>query len=243
MSFSVEAYKTGGLRFWSQEEIEFRNLAIGYIKRRLVTALSRVNNAWNFRQIEGPIMTPRELVAPGYGLDDIYFLSTPDPFVLRPETTPSSYQYAGRLLNSHHPEKLRLPLCVWQAGKSFRVEKADGASPSKLRFNEFWQLEFQCLYSKDTKADYRSAAEDAVQAAIQLLTYTPARIVASDRLPEYSLETNDVEIEYNGRWTEMCSISTRKDFADDVLCLEVAVGLDRLTEVWRRCCVVNVAGD
>lgn len=187
-------------------------------------------------------MTPRQFVNSNYGPDDVFILGESydiagDPIVLRPETTMSSYTMAQELLNPHNKPKIRLPLAVWQAGKSFRVEKADGANPAKLRFNEFWQLEYQCLYSVDTKADYRGPAEEAVRKSICMLTGQETRMVSSDRLPSYSKCTRDVEIDYKGRWTEMCSISDRTDYgsvsgAEGVACLEIAVGLDRLVEAW-----------
>jgi glycyl-tRNA synthetase len=69
---------------------------------------------------------------------------------LRAETTASSYLYAGYLL----AHDVKPPVCVWQAGKSFRREKSEGASAAKLRFFEFYQQEFQCVYGVNTKADY-----------------------------------------------------------------------------------------
>jgi len=55
---------------------------------------------------------------------------------------------------------------MWQVGKSFRRELTDGATAAKLRFLEFTQLEFQCIYSSNTKADYREPLIDLVQTEI-----------------------------------------------------------------------------
>ncbi len=51
------------------------------------------------------------------------------------------------------------------------------------------------------------------------------RMVLSDRLPDYSDET--VDIEHAESTMELCSISKRKDF-EGAKVLEVAVGTDRV---------------
>jgi hypothetical protein len=53
------------------------------------------------------------------------------------------------------------------------------------------------------------------------------RIVDSDRLPDYSESTKDVEHVESGM--ELCSISKRKDF-EGAKVLEVAVGTDRVVK-------------
>ena len=68
----------------------------------------------------------------------------------------------------------------------------------------------------------------------------PTRIVESDRLPSYSKQTLDIEVDNGDKWMEVCSVSTRTDFKQkanfitnqtsikkDVLVLELALGLDR----------------
>ena len=60
-----------------------------------------------------------------------------------------------------------------------------------------------------------------------------ARIVPSDRLPDYSERTDDVELMWKKSFTEVCSVSTRTDFSldsqnIDYRVLEIAVGMDRL---------------
>ncbi|RYD60283.1 MAG: hypothetical protein EOP83_19765 [Verrucomicrobiaceae bacterium] len=121
------------------------------------------------------------------------------------------------------------------------VEAMDGATASNLRYNEFYQLEFQCAYKANSKADYRAAVEPVVAEAIRKITgVRETRIVPSDRLPSYSMITNDIEVPYTHpgstatvmKWKEMCSISTRTDFpVEDVHVLEIAIGLDRLVAV------------
>lgn len=223
---SVALYPLGSLRFWDENEIELRELfqqrAVSTIKR----VLTGVNPAWRYFRMEGPILTPVERVSREH-LDsgDVFSVNggrTSVPLVLRAETTESSYTYARTL-----PGKM--PICVWQAGKSFRTESSDGASPSKLRFNEFWQLEFQCIYAGNSKADYRDALINALIVEIARFTGKNVRTVVSDRLPVYSSSTLDIEVEYApDKWREMASCSIRTDYAPDVLVCEIAIGLDRI---------------
>ena len=78
-----------------------------------------------------------------------------------------SYAYAKHLLNPHNAEKVRMPLVVWQHGKSFRREQDQ---PTKfMRLKEFNQLEFQCIYSPSTAADYAEKLIPAVQSALARL--------------------------------------------------------------------------
>jgi glycyl-tRNA synthetase len=225
-------YNVGGLRFWTEREIRVREQAIATLHGELSAALLSLNSAWTFHRMEGPLLTPRSFISPAYDDSDIFLLEAKlgdQQGSLRAETTASSYLYAEHLLKTG----TRPPVCVWQAGKSFRRETNDGARASELRFNEFYQIEFQCIYKVDTKADVRGCAEEAVSKAIKNITRASyLRMVDSDRLPAYSQKTNDVEVLYGDKWKEMCSISTRTDFpVENMLVLEVAVGLDRLVVV------------
>ena len=237
---SEALYGVGGLRFWTEAEIQIRDQAIQSLQLALSSALKGQNSAWNFIRVEGPLLTPRNHVSPAYDESDIFLCEAKfgdQQAVLRAETTASSYLYAQHLLKQEGAPKF--PLCIWQVGKSFRRETNDGARASDLRYNEFYQIEFQCIYKDNTKADIRSVAEAAIRQAIAEITMSfTSRIVPSDRLPDYSMLTNDVEILYDhgstkmDNWKEMASISTRTDFpVEGTLVLEVAVGLDRLVAV------------
>ena len=168
----------------------------------------------------------------------------PTELVLRPETTPSSYVYAQHLLNSH--SGVKPPFVVWQTGKSFRREQDQVTK--NMRLKEFYQQEFQCIYTADTMNDYHAAVLEPVRKMLGEMIRLPTRIVESDRLPSYSEITMDVEAhtesfvfnKENDRWMEICSISRRTDFPQkakfqtkkkivekDLLVLEVAIGLDR----------------
>ena len=219
------------LRFWDEPEIEHRERAQATIVSTVTRNLIRTNPAWSFRRMEGPLLTPRDFLSAEYTDADIWV--TPvhlaeQQIVLRAETTASTYAFVRQ--NFSH-KKLKFPACFWQVGKSFRREQT--ASASKLRFFEFYQLELQCLYSVETKADYRARLLPELAETIAWLTRSEARIVESDRIPAYSLSTMDIEVKYRGKeWREMASISIRNDFAPEVLNLEVAVGLDRVVEAW-----------
>lgn len=239
---------SAGLRWWSETELAHREIAVQSLHRVISHTLRGVNSAWSFRRTEAPMLIPQSMISPAYDGDDVFFLQRQmmgDSMVLRPETTEGSYMRARALLDSHGPKSL--PLCLWQMGKSFRVEASDGASASRLRYNEFTQAEWQCIYREDTKADYRAAVLPELEKTLGWLTGCPTRVVPSDRLPGYSRQTDDVEILRPVRetqlagtqfenWTEMCSVSTRTDFSSDkvphpLLVLEIAVGMDRVVEV------------
>lgn len=224
---SKALYEIGGLRFWTEDEIELREAfaarAISVVKK----ALLDLNPSWTFVQMEGPILTPRTVISPDYDDGDLFSTNhkTGDGVLyLRPETTSSSYFYA-RSINK------KLPLCVYQQGKSFRRELNDGATASKLRFNEFWQLEFQCIYSNSTKADYRESLMAVISKEISRFTTLEPRIIASDRLPSYSESTYDIEVNHKEKWIEMASCSIRNDFSEDAKVCEIAIGLDRIASL------------
>ena len=222
------------LVFWTDKEIRLRRMFESFFSSKLQKALLETNPAWKFHRIEAPQLTPRKLINPNYTNDDVWVQS--DDLVLRPETTPGSYRFAEYLLSSGKPEKP--PFVVWQSGKSFRKEQ-DQVSKN-MRLKEFYQQEFQCLYTADTKNDYHSAIIEPVRQMISAMVGLPSRTVPSDRLPSYSLKTIDVEVDNGDKWMEVCSISLRTDFSTkarfetkkgivekDMLVLEVAIGLDR----------------
>ena len=243
----MSLYHVSGLPFWNEREIIFRETCIREIETSIKMTLTNINPAWKFFRCEAPVITPRDFISPNYTGDDVFELDISNwknfkqKPVLRPETTPGSYAYATHLMkqNSMNNKPVKAPLCVWQAGKSFRVEKSDGATASKLRFNEFYQLEFQCIYSETTGVDYLEPIEIEIATMIKHLTGSDSvRIIDSDRLPSYSLKTRDVEVPYMSsptlnepNWREMASISIRKDFAEGYRVLEIAIGLDRLVMV------------
>lgn len=232
---SEAIYTLGGLRFWSESEIQLREQFTARMALVVRETLTRINPAWSMFRVEGPCLSPRDRISNAYSDDDIFVtnhVAGGAPLCLRAETTPTSYAWARWLMQ--RDKRARLPLCVWQAGKSFRRETNDGASASKLRFNEFWQLEFQCIYRADTKADYRVPVMVAASHEVTRATGQATREVASDRLPAYSESTLDIECQTIGGWREVASCSIRTDFSDDTRVFELAIGIDRVVELTTR---------
>lgn len=219
-------YSRNGLIFWTEKEIRTRNMLVDYFVAGVRTALKTENRAFELLQVEAPLLTPQEYINPNYTADDFFkventaILDPNNSLVLRPETTMGSYQYAKSLLE-HTETKTKLPICVWQHGKSFRREQDQVTK--NMRLKEFYQLEFQCIYGLTTANDYSKAVIPAVQKMISDMI-GPCRTEDSDRLPDYSERTVDVICEKTNM--EVCSISVRKDFPNAKV-LEIAIGSDR----------------
>ena len=237
---SIPLYKnvTNCLRFYDEEEILLRKQIVETVTFNLKRTLKNMNPAWSFHQCDAPVLLPENFVAREYkDNEDVFKLSGTrfggKKMFLRPETTAGSYLYLQHLLtaNSNY-KKIKLPVCVWQAGKSFRTESNDGASATKLRFNEFYQLEFQCCFSKSTKAEYLLPIVKTIRESLRAKIGAHVRVVYSDRTPKYAHTTTDIEVHYGNRWVELCSISERKDsIIPNSKVIEVAIGLDRVTTV------------
>ena len=225
-----QLYGVNGLIFWSEREINARKIVETHLVQAVKDSLKSMNRAWEFFQVEAPILTPWEFINKNYTDADLFATNgtakdsagNDSNLIARPETTMGSYAYAKHLLNPHNETKVRMPLVVWQHGKSFRREQDQ---PTKfMRLKEFYQLEFQCIYGLTTQMDYAATLKmDMVRAMEQLVG--DCSLVRSDRLPDYSEET--VDIEHKDSTMELCSISKRKDF-EGAKVLEVAVGTDRV---------------
>jgi len=222
-------YNANGLPFWGEQEILTRNYLIESFAGQVKHILLSANKAWSFHRIESPCLIPQELINSEYTEEQVFVTS--NSFVLKPETTPASYAYAEKLLGS---QQILPPFVVWQASKSFRREQ-DQATKN-MRLKEFYQQEFQCIFTEDTKNDYFSYCLEFLREAILTHLCLDTRIVESDRLPSYSLKTMDIEVLSKDKWMEVVSISLRKDvpfkvrFKDQeksLLNLEIAIGLDR----------------
>lgn len=220
----IKIYEDNGLPFYDSNWIRTRDYFTKTIEHDIKRLLWQANISWNIQQIESPCLIPDELVSNEYSADDVY--KTQD-FTLKPETTNASYEYAKYLLDH---QLAKPPLCVWQASKSFRREN-DQVS-ANVRLKEFYQLEFQCIYTKDTKKDYHDLLE-SLRNLVENLTNKKARIIESDRLPHYSESTIDIEVLMPNKWLEIMSSSKRNDVPfswndKKLLNTEFAFGLDRL---------------
>lgn len=232
----------GGLRTWTEQEIFLRDHAISLISKNMEARMRDLNAAWRFMRVETPVIIPRGDINAAYDVDDFFSIENviaDENIALRPETTKGSYLAAIDIMQSG---EAKLPLCVWQAGLSFRTETNDGATAAKLRFNQFWQLEFQMLYSDTTHADVPAVARRAAYDAIRLFLGNAACTTeTSDRLPAYSRETIDIMAPWYGgadgmrSMMEVASTSRRMDFEmkgrTGIACLEIAIGLDRLVAI------------
>lgn len=242
----LNIFNSNGLVHWEEREIRMRESMARFFADEIRYFLRDSNPAWDVRQVEAPLLTPRNLISSAYDNTDIWVqqtLSSSDvEMVLRPETTPSTYVYMQYLLNNH--AGVRPPFCVWQAGRSFRREQDQATK--HMRLKEFWQMEFQCVFTADTGNDYHSNCLEPVRRMIASMINLPTRIVPSDRLPAYSMVTMDIEVDNGDKWMEVCSISKRTDFPQkyravnkkketvehDLLVLEIAIGLDRCVYNW-----------
>ena len=227
-------YNFNALPFFNKRDLIMKDYLIKRIEFEIQDILHAQNRSWQFIQIEAPCLIPTELINQNYTNADVWMQQSINhsPIALKPETTPSSYLYLEQLLKS---QKVLPPICVWQVSKSFRREQDQ---PTKhCRFKEFYQQEFQCLYSTDTKNNYQeNIIEDLAKMFMDIIAL-PTRIVLSDRLPDYSLKTIDIEVFNNEKWMEICSVSLRKDFtyqpiiknkAIPCYVLEIALGIERL---------------
>jgi len=227
-----QLYGVNGLIFWTEREINARKIVEAHLVQAMKDTLKSMNRAWDFFQVEAPILTPDQRINRNYTAADLFATngthkdSTGEETTLiaRPETTMGSYAYAKYLLNPHNETKVRMPLVVWQHGKSFRREQDQ---PTKfMRLKEFYQLEFQCIYSPTTGMDYSSRVHLDMVIAMQQLV-GKCHLIPSDRLPDYSEQTMDIM--HTESEMEVCSISMRKDF-EGAKVLEVAVGTDRVVK-------------
>jgi glycyl-tRNA synthetase len=218
-------YEKNGLIFWTEEEIALREQMVNFFMTTLQYTLKQMNAAFQFVRVEAPLLTPASFINPNYTADDVFIVND---LVLRPETTMGSYAAARDLLSGFHEIKRRPPVVVWQHGKSFRNEQDQ---PTKfMRLKEFYQLEFQILFSPKTANDYYPTVVETTRRMISIMI-GPCHTELSDRLPSYSTETTDVICTKTGM--EVCSISRRTDY-EGLSNIEVAIGTDRCVYNWQQ---------
>lgn len=227
-------YNFNSLPFFNEKELILKDFFVNSIALEIKEILKKQNRAWDFIKIESPCLIPRELINANYTNEDLWVQESQNhsELVLKPETTPATYAY---MVNYLEQQAVLPPVCFWQVSKSFRREQDQ--SSKHCRFKEFYQQEFQCLYTQDTKNNYQeNIIEDLANMFMTLLSL-PTRIVLSDRLPDYSIKTIDIEVFNADKWMEVCSVSLRKDFPikpiirnkpTDCYVLEIALGVDRL---------------
>jgi len=204
-------YNVNSLVIWEEKDIRLKRWIEDSIKEEIKTILLSLNPRWEFFQIEAPSLIPLDLINDNYTSEDVWIQETKSDtdvkLVLKPETTPSSYIYAEYLLDNN---RVLPPFVVWQTSKSFRREQDQ--TIKHMRLKEFTQTEFQCIYSADTLNDYQEKVLEPIRKMFEDIISMPCRIIESDRLPDYSLRTMDIEVWNEDKWMEICSISKRKDF-------------------------------
>lgn len=231
----LKIYNENGLPFFTADWIRDRGYVLGVVHDIVSVNLYGKNGAWRIHRIEAPSLIPTGYVSSEYDNKDVFRIWDENvaPLTLRPETTASSYEYARYLLEH---QEAKPPLCIWQASKSYRREN-DQVS-ANVRLKEFYQQEFQCIVTEDTKMDYQELAQPIATEVAHLLG-VETRVVESDRVPSYSQRTVDIEAKTPHKWLEVCSISKRTDvpFAwampntqteKPLVNYEFAFGLDRL---------------
>ena len=233
-------YNVNSLVIWEEKDIRLKRWIEDTIKEEVKSILLDLNPQWKFFQIEAPSLIPLDLINSNYTSDDVWVQEVKDEndvkLVLKPETTPSSYVYAEYLLDSN---LVLPPFVIWQTSKSFRREQDQ--TIKHMRLKEFTQTEFQCIYSSDTLNDYQERVLEPIRKMFEDIISMPCRIIESDRLPDYSLRTMDIEVWNEDKWMEICSISKRKDFTKkakfttkskvvekELLVLEIATSSDRI---------------
>ncbi len=215
-----------GLIYYTADDIRIRNFLISEISERLKAAFKELNRAIEFVRIETPCLVPQSIVQDHIDDDfDLWKVEKEDLY-LRPESTKGTFLMFPVVC----PQKTKLakilPMCLWQAGLSFRVEQDN--TFAHLRFKQFYQLEFQLAYHEGTKANYHACAVNSIQAILRHIF--PQKDIRSEPTdpPFYSKKTTDIYLHDH----EAVAISDRTDFEYPIL--EVSCGLDRLTAIYQN---------
>lgn len=207
-----------GLVCYDEYDILLREGTVKLITAKLKQVMYSINPAIKFIQVETPTLIPAEYLHSH--IETGFELIEAGNLYLRPETTRGTFEALKLIYQQTNQLKKALPVCIWQFGKSYRNEQT---RPFKeLRFKEFYQLEYQLIYTKDTKADYHEKISICLRSYFQKVFGEAVDFDIPDKLPHYSNKTTDL---YVGD-IEIVGISTRRDF--DFSVLEIACGLDRI---------------
>jgi glycyl-tRNA synthetase len=226
-----------GLIYYSQADIDTREYLIRRIAGEISDAMRSLNRGIDFVRIETPCLIPWTIAQPHLLAEFPLWQASPPSIKegqlwLRPESTHGTYTMFHVLF----PEELRLhkvlPLCLWQAGLSFRVEQ--DKTFKNMRFKQFYQLEFQLAYAEGTKANYHEHAVGAMFALLERLfpqwlgNMGCIELEDQEEIPFYSERTTDLTVLDH----EVVAISSRTDF--DYPVLEISCGLDRLLAIYQH---------
>jgi glycyl-tRNA synthetase len=217
---------------WNEFEIARRESLIKEIPILLLDTWRNMNPTIKIERCETPIITPEKylqshidnnfnlLSASNWPNDARELEHINHKGYLRPETTAGTYAYMDMKFPDKAHLKKYLPYCLWQAGISFRDEKnSETMRASKLRLQQFYQIEFQLFASYGSEAPY-------LESAIQVLSknYGGKFVhLSPENWPHYSNRTIDWMIDD----LEVAGLSIRNDWPHGMV-FEVAIGLDRL---------------
>jgi hypothetical protein len=124
-----------GFVLYNEKDLLARQMIVTIFTHKLQKALTLLNRAVRFIQIETPMLTYKEalkgheetgfdLVKAGFskhGAAEMY---------LRPETTFGTYAAFRALYPEEQKRKKEMPVCLWQFGKSFRDEQNSASRSS-----------------------------------------------------------------------------------------------------------------
>lgn len=202
--------------YFTEREIAERDALIQQLYHTLKDTWESLNPAIKFMRVETPILTPADYLQ-GHVKEGFPMLQCERGY-LRPEIAGGCFEAFFDMFPNESQRKKKLPVCIWQVGKSFREEiNPDTMRASKLRLCEFWQCEFELICSIDTKADY------IVDGLAALVKRFGGDVVYPNDLPHYSVKT----IDWHMDGLEVAGCSVRKDI-EGYLVHEISIGLDRL---------------
>lgn len=224
-----------GLIWYTESDIEAREYLIRVISARLRDAMRNLNRQIEFIRVETPCLVPVSAVAAHRGAEFPIWKVWHKDYILalRPESTAGTFMMFNHLFPQKSVLTKRLPLCLWQAGLSFRVEQEK--TFSNLRFKQFWQMEFQLAYAEGTKADYHTHAVESVMEILGFVFphYKGELSIVDlvdfpEEMPFYSERTTDIYLVDH----EVVAVSSRTDFKYPVV--EISCGLDRLLAFYQQ---------
>lgn len=205
--------------FYDESEIVEREALVNQCISIVKTVWQNANSAIKFRRVETPILTPQERLS-GHVAEGFPMLET-ERGLLRPETTAGSIAAFHSLFPMESHRKKMMPCCIYQLGKSFRDEVySEAMRATKIRLNEFHQLEFELFAAANTANDYLTIGLEALKSRFG------GEIVVPSELPHYSRKT--VDWEFDG--LEVAGCSERTDWPEGVI-YEISIGIERLMSV------------
>ncbi len=67
-----QLYGVNELIFWSEREINARKIVETHLVQAMKDSLKQMNRAWEFFQVEAPILTPWEFINKNYTDNDLF---------------------------------------------------------------------------------------------------------------------------------------------------------------------------